>query len=65
LPWVAHGMLNIIKSIFFDQRKQSFDRADKGVYIGLLLNILFILTIVMKPDYLISNIEKITRLFLI
>ena len=65
LPWLAYGMLRVIKSIFFDQRKQSFDRVDKGVYIGLMLNILLIWTIIIKPEILIANIETITRLFMI
>jgi len=65
LAWFSHGMLRIIKIVFFDKKNHNFDRADKGVYLLLMINIVLMLAIVIKPRYLISDIETITRLFLV
>lgn len=64
LAWLAHGMLEVIRSIYFDDRKHSFDRADKGVYFCLLVNILLILAVAVRPGYLMYDIEEMMRLFL-
>jgi len=64
LSWLAYGLLGVIKSIYFDKRINRFDRADKGVYIGLLVNILIVLLVTFQPRYLISNLQDITDLLL-
>lgn len=64
LAWLAHGILGIVRSIYFERRRQSFDRADKGVYFSLLVNILLILAAAVKPGYLMYDIEEVLRLFL-
>lgn len=61
---LAHGILKVIKTIYFDKRKMSFDRADKGVYFSLLINIIIILVTMMNPQYLINDIQEIIHSFL-
>lgn len=51
--------LDVIKTIFFDERKRNFDRADKGIYICLFINIIIILISILQPSYLMGNLEKL------
>ena len=64
LIWLAHGLLAIIKSLYFDKRSYNFDRADKGVYFCLIVNILIILFVVTKPRYLMYDIEQMINNYL-
>lgn len=64
LIWLAHGLLAIIKSLYFDKRTYNFDRADKGVYFCLIINILIILFVVTKPRYLMYDIEQMINNYL-
>ena len=61
---LAHGLLRVIKTIYFEKRKMNFDRADKGVYFSLFLNILIIIMTMIKPQFLIDDIEEIVHSFL-
>lgn len=61
---LAHGLLKVIKSIYFNPRHNHFDRADIGVYCCLLLNILIILISVIHPNYWMYDIEEVIRIFL-
>ncbi len=56
LIWLAHGFLYIIKSIYFDKRVNGFDRADVGVYLSLLFNILLMGYIIINPQEFRQNI---------
>ena len=51
--------LDVIKAVFFDERKRKFDRADRGIYICLFLNILIVLISILNPSYLMDNLEKL------
>lgn len=51
--------LDVIKSIFFDERKRSFDRADKGIYICLFINLVIVLITILQPRFLMDNLEKL------
>lgn len=50
--------LRVIKIIYFDERKNSFDRADKGVYICLMINIILVLISLFNPKYLMLDVER-------
>ena len=40
---IMRAYLRLIKSMYFDERKNTFDRADKGIYICLFINIILVL----------------------
>lgn len=50
--------LRVIKIIYFDERKNNFDRADKGVYICLMINIVLVLISLFNPKYLMLDVER-------
>lgn len=51
LLMMAYAYLNVIKTIYFDGKINSFDRADKGIYVCLLLNIILVVIMVFNPKY--------------
>lgn len=61
---LSHGLLRIFKTIYFEKKKINFDRADKGVYFSLFLNILIIIITMIDPQFLIDDIEDIIHSFL-
>lgn len=58
LLMLAYAYLRVIKVIYFDDRKINFDRADKGVYICLMINIILVLIALLNPKYLMSDVER-------
>lgn len=64
LVWLSHGLLEVVKSIYFDMRRRNFDRVDKAIYFCLFLNAALILTVVLKPRYLMYDIEEMVQSFL-
>lgn len=61
LVWLAHSFLYIIKSVYFDKRNGSFDRADAGVYLSLLFNILLMGYIIVNPQEFRQNIAIVAE----
>lgn len=51
--------LDVIKTVFFDSHIRNFDRADKGIYICLFINILIVLITILNPRFLIDNLNKL------
>lgn len=51
--------LDVIKTVFFDSRVRNFDRADKGIYICLFINILIVLITILNPRFLMDNLDKL------
>jgi len=50
----------VIKTIYFDARGgNTFDRADKGVYICLMVNLILVLISILNPRYLMHDAENI------
>ena len=57
---LAYAFLNVIKTIYFDARGgNTFDRADKGVYICLMVNLILVLISILNPRYLMLVAENI------
>lgn len=53
---LSYGYLQIIKNLYFEKSKENFDRADRGIYIAVLLNALLMIVIMLKPQYLMQDI---------
>lgn len=51
--------LDVIKAVFFDNRLRNFDRADKGIYICLFINILIVLITILNPGFLMDKLDKL------
>lgn len=64
LVMVAYAYLLVIKTIYFDPRKNTFDRADKGVYICLMINLILVLISILNPKYLMHDAETILSMVL-
>ncbi len=54
---LIYAYLKIIKSMYFDSRTNIFDRADKGVYICLFINLVLVLISILNPRYLMHDFE--------
>lgn len=59
LMFLLTAYLDVIKTMFFDNRIRNFDRADKGIYICLFINILVVLITILNPGVLMDKIEKL------
>lgn len=55
---ISYAYLQIIKALYFEKSKENFDRADIGIYIALLFNILFMIIIMINPKYLLFDINN-------
>ncbi len=61
---LAYAYLKVIKALYFDERINSFDRVDKGVYICLTVNLILILISILNPKYLMNDVEAmLTTIF--
>lgn len=58
LLFLMTAYLDVIKAAFFDNRIRNFDRADKGIYICLFINILIVLITILNPSFLIDKLDK-------
>jgi len=56
---LAYAFLNVIKTVYFDARHNLFDRADQGVYICLMINLILVLISILNPKYLMHDAEAI------
>lgn len=54
---LVYAYLKIIKALYFDPRTNIFDRADKGVYICLFINLILVLISILNPKYLMHDVE--------
>lgn len=48
---IGYAYLQIIRSMFFEERKNTFDRADGGIYATILLNVALMIVIALWPYY--------------
>ena len=48
---VGYAYLQIIRSMFFEEKRNLFDRTDGGVYAAILLNVALMITIALQPHY--------------
>ena len=61
---LAYAYLKVIKALYFDERTNSFDRVDKGVYICLTVNLILVLISILNPKYLMNDVEAmLTTIF--
>lgn len=61
---LAYAYLKVIKALYFDERTNSFDRVDKGVYICLTVNLILVLISILNPKYLMNDVEvMLTTIF--
>lgn len=56
---LVNAYLNVIKAVFFDERKKSFDRVDKGIYICLFINVVVVVIAILNPGRVLDYLEKL------
>ncbi len=57
--WLASAYLKVIKVVYFDSAANKFDRADKGIYICLFINMVMIIISIINPKYLMHDLSQI------
>jgi NADH:ubiquinone oxidoreductase subunit 2 (subunit N) len=57
--------LQIIRSMYFNQKDVEFNRPDYGLYIYLLINIILIVLLVVKPNIWPDNMITVFNLVLV
>lgn len=55
--FMANAYLQIIRTIYFEPIKNSFDRTDKAIYICLFINLLLIFISILNPSYLLHDAQ--------
>ena len=55
---ISYAYLQIIKALYFEIGRENFDRADIGIYIALLINIVIMIIIALNPKYLLLDISN-------
>lgn len=55
---ISYAYLQIIKALYFETSRENFDRADIGIYIALLINIVIMIIITLNPKYLLLDINN-------
>jgi len=57
--------LQIIRSMYFNKREVEFNRPDYGIYIYLIINMILILILIFKPEFLFYDAATVLNLVLI
>ena len=55
---LVYAYLKIITAVYFEGRNNNFDIVDKGVYLCVLFNLLFMLIVIINPKPLMQEIEN-------
>lgn len=55
--FIAYAYLQIVKTFYFETKQSAFDRADWGIYALLCIQVVFMFLIVLKPHYLLENLN--------
>ena len=58
LTLIANGYLRIIKAIYFTSSPNIFDRADRGIYVFLFVNLIIVIVALLHPRLLMNDFEK-------
>jgi len=58
LTLIANGYLRIIKAIYFSPQIHMFDRADRGIYLFLFVNLIIVVVALLHPRLLMNDFEK-------
>ncbi len=56
---LSYAYLQIIKTMYFENSNIAFDRADRGIYLAIMLTVLLMILIMLQPHYLIQDLEWI------
>lgn len=56
--------LQIVRSMYFNQKEVDFNRPDYGVYIYLVINILLLTVLIFKPEFLLYDVPAVLNLVL-
>ena len=51
--------MQIIKTLYFENSRVTFDRVDRGIYMVVLLTVLVMMFLVLQPHFLVQNVEWI------
>ncbi|MBR1825995.1 MAG: hypothetical protein IJ770_05360 [Alphaproteobacteria bacterium] len=54
---VGYAFLQIVRALYFEERKTTFDKADSGIYTAILLNAVLMLLIMILPQYLTEDVR--------
>ena len=58
LTLIANGYLRIINAIYFSPQIHIFDRADRGIYLFLFVNLIIVVIALLSPGLLMNDFEK-------
>ena len=59
LVTLTYSYLQIIKTLYFENSRVTFDRVDRGIYMVVLLTVLVMMFLVLQPHFLVQNVEWI------
>ena len=55
---IGYSYIQIIRALYFEERKSAFDRADSGIYTVILLLALLMAAVMLRPYYLITDFRS-------
>lgn len=55
---IAYAYLQIVRAMYFEERRALFDKADGGIYAAILLNAVLMIVIMLQPQYLIVGFRS-------
>ena len=56
---LAYAYLQIIKTMYFENSRIAFDRADRGIYAAVLFSVVAMLILMMHPHFLMRDFSGI------
>jgi len=59
LLFMVNAYLRVVRALYFEAAKTSFDRTDKAIYICLFVNMVLVVISILQPGYLLSGAEQI------
>lgn len=61
---LLYSYLQIIKTLYFEKSKKYFDRADIGIYMAILIDVIIMIWIMLKPQDLFGDLNSILEVVL-
>lgn len=55
---IMNGYFRLVRTMFFEARMKTFDRADKGIYLSLFLNILICISGLLNPTLFMEKLAS-------
>lgn len=59
--FMANAFLSIIRTIYFEPLKNTFDRTDKAIYISLFINLVLVIISILNPSYVLLGAETVLK----